>query len=205
MLTRLECVSRKGDNESYNLQDSVTLLGTLKLDLECLETQIKLPCWQALSMGLHVGQSGKYPKKSMATLPWRGPAKSQTTVFVWRRSIGDRFFFSQLFMVCSRLWVWVPGYLKEDLTISCSWRPSCLNLNLPSFFSDKHMPQFFFINCLQYDACLKKNHTFPAFQSMGGSNLQWKVVSFTSKYGKRRGKGARVTAGPVEKSECRFR
>ena len=67
MLTRLECVSRKGDNESYNLQDSVTLLGTLKLDLECLETQIKLPCWQALSMGLHVGQSGKYPKVSENT------------------------------------------------------------------------------------------------------------------------------------------
>ena len=82
-----------------------------------------------------------------------------------------------------------PGYLK-NLTKSCPWQPSCLNLNLwkPSFFFQTL--NFIFSSSTAFNMLAWKFPHLPSLQSMAGSNLQWKVVSFTSKYGKRRGKGA---------------
>ncbi len=81
------------------------------------------------------------------------------------------------------------GYLK-NLTKSCPWQPSCLNLNLwkPSFFFQTL--NFNFSSSTAFNMPAWKFPHLPSLQSMAGSNLQWKVVSFTSKYGKRRGKGA---------------
>lgn len=60
-----------------------------------------------------------------------------------------------------------PGLSEKDLTISCSWRPSCLNLNLPSFFFRQTYAPIFLYQLPSIWCLLEKKSHLPSLSIHG--------------------------------------